>query len=184
MNDQDATTKPEAPAELCSSALLCCPFCGGKGEYNVTADGGHFVDCTECQAASKLVYPDKTDPKPLVAEAWNNRSLDARWVLRKSLRIASNILRQWNCTSETKILELAKAIGNDLYEPLCGAPGEPGLTSEANAAPPLPPVLCPLCRETLQDGTQVIENVHIGKVHIACVLLRAIDDKQKHPSKT
>jgi predicted nucleic acid-binding Zn ribbon protein len=37
-------------------------------------DEGYFVECSQCSASSKMVYPDKTDPKPILRDAWNSRS--------------------------------------------------------------------------------------------------------------
>lgn len=92
MNDQNVTTKPEQAAALCSSDLLACPFCGGQADYGETADGGHYAACTDgmCGASSKLIYPDKTDPKPLVREAWNSRddhaaAIGSKWKTNSSL---------------------------------------------------------------------------------------------------
>lgn len=36
---------------------------------------------------------------------------------------------------------------------------------------------CPLCHQELQDGKDVIANVHIGRVHLSCILLHAITKK-------
>ncbi len=33
---------------------------------------------------------------------------------------------------------------------------------------------CPLCRDPLSDHKDVIENIHIGRVHLSCILLHAI----------
>src|SRR2546429_7046026 len=84
------TTEQQAPAPVQCSDLLACPFCGGLPQYRTTPDGGHFVDCDGCQASSKLVYPDKTDPKPLVREAWNSRddhapAIGSKWKTNSSL---------------------------------------------------------------------------------------------------
>lgn len=88
--------QPATPAEAESGAavkcsdLLACPFCGGLPAYRTTPEGGHFVDCDGCQASTKLVYPDKTDPKPLVREAWNARddhaaAIGSKWKTNSSL---------------------------------------------------------------------------------------------------
>lgn len=48
------------------------------------------MDCDGCQASTKLVYPDKTDPKALVREAWNARddhaaAIGSKWKTNSSL---------------------------------------------------------------------------------------------------
>lgn len=40
---------------------------------------------------------------------------------------------------------------------------------------------CPLCHEPLYGDHQVVDNIHIGKVHLACVLLHALNNKPKTP---
>lgn len=113
--ESKTTVELPAPSPVACSDLLCCPFCGEKWVSLLTEmpRGGNQAMCRNCGARSAVC---KTPEE--VRVAWNNRTLDARWVLRKSIRISANILKQWDCTSEIKILELAKAIGNDLYEPL------------------------------------------------------------------
>lgn len=65
--------------------LLDCPFCGSKASFSESDDGGHFIECQECKASSVLIYPSKTDPKPLLREAWNQRENDAPyWLLRSA----------------------------------------------------------------------------------------------------
>lgn len=78
MSDIDLGTtgrldEAKRPAELCSSDLLACPFCGGQATMGETPDGGRYVQCNECLTSSRLIYPDKIDPKPLLLEAWNTR---------------------------------------------------------------------------------------------------------------
>jgi len=64
---------PPGDPDFCEYNLKPCPFCGGNATLRRTPDGGAFIDCDDCQASSQLVYGDKTDPKALVAEAWNTR---------------------------------------------------------------------------------------------------------------
>lgn len=59
--------------EAWACELLQCPFCGGTPHFFESPDGGHCIECDGCHASSKLLYPDKTDPRPLLAEAWNQR---------------------------------------------------------------------------------------------------------------
>ena len=63
--------------------LKNCPCCGnpaifrqGDGE-NL---GGEFIECSNeaCGLTSRLMFPDKTDVKPLLAETWNTRTITCR----------------------------------------------------------------------------------------------------------
>lgn len=62
--------------------LLPCPFCGGEATFGFVAHtdreddpnaGGEFVDCSQCQASTALVFPLKGDVKRELAERWNRR---------------------------------------------------------------------------------------------------------------
>lgn len=60
--------------------LKPCPFCGGPGEYGVCDlkespqnEGGEFIQCVECKASTTLMFAEKCDAKPLLAELWNRR---------------------------------------------------------------------------------------------------------------
>ena len=116
---------PEPPDEaqagqsLAASALLACPFCGGEARYVNTKDGGCCIECTKypCMASSKVIYPDKTDPMPLLAEAWNARdgelaAIGARWKRNSSLEewfpITAEELEK--CTNRIIALELENAL--------------------------------------------------------------------------
>ena len=70
----NATHLPRGDGE--SDGLLPCPFCDNRAEFGDDGKGGQFVTCANpmCQASSKLIYPQKTDAKPLLIEAWNNRA--------------------------------------------------------------------------------------------------------------
>jgi len=72
MNTPNDSQKPATGVG--SSDLLFCPFCGGEAKRGETNDGGYFIECTQCQASSKCVYPQKTDPDPILKDAWNSRS--------------------------------------------------------------------------------------------------------------
>ena len=84
--------KPETLSAVGSTVLLACPFCGGKANFVNTKDGGVCIECDHypCMASSRVIYPDKTDPMPLLAEAWNSRDGDlatigAKWRQNSSL---------------------------------------------------------------------------------------------------
>lgn len=57
--------------------LKPCPFCGSEANYGDSPDGGRFIECTNarCRASSKLMFPEKGDTDPLLAECWNTRRL-------------------------------------------------------------------------------------------------------------
>lgn len=84
--------QPESGVAVGSTVLLACPFCGGQANFVNTKDGGVCIECGQypCMASSKVIYPDKTDPMPLLAEAWNERdgelaAIGAKWKLDSSL---------------------------------------------------------------------------------------------------
>lgn len=54
--------------------LKPCPFCGGKPKRSETPEGGHYIECRQCNASSTLMFPDKCDVSDLLAERWNNRA--------------------------------------------------------------------------------------------------------------
>ncbi len=61
---------------------------------------------------------------------------------------------------------------------LCGESIPDGLRLCESCAVPMHDKPCPLCHEPMQDGDKdVIENVHIGNVHLSCILLHAINKK-------
>lgn len=62
-------TKRERIEEL---KLLPCPFCGGVGKF-CGIDGGEFIECSKCMCSSKMMFPEMSPVKELLAEAWNTR---------------------------------------------------------------------------------------------------------------
>jgi Lar family restriction alleviation protein len=59
--------------------LKRCPFCGGKARLSFSiVSGAHFVLCSKCDSNGKLMYPDKSDVKELLAEHWNTRVIDEK----------------------------------------------------------------------------------------------------------
>lgn len=63
-------------------SLKPCPFCGTEAVFGEIGDedspdfGAHFIQCTNgaCGSSSNLQWGDKTDPRPLLAERWNQRA--------------------------------------------------------------------------------------------------------------
>ena len=66
--------------------LKPCPFCGGKARFGIVEyaargesprenEGGEYIECTDnrCLVSTMLIFPTKTDAKPLLAEKWNRR---------------------------------------------------------------------------------------------------------------
>jgi hypothetical protein len=62
--------------------LLPCPFCQGQAQFGSVpithaahhTEGGAYIECTECQASTALVFPMKSDAKPELSERWNRRA--------------------------------------------------------------------------------------------------------------
>jgi Lar family restriction alleviation protein len=61
-------------------ALLPCPFCGGTAQFqsipNEDGDpqaGGEYVECSQCQSCTNLVFPLMDGVKRQLAERWNRR---------------------------------------------------------------------------------------------------------------
>lgn len=84
--------QPESGVAVGSTVLLACPFCGGVANFVNTKDGGVCIECSKypCMASSRVIYPDKIDPMPLLAEAWNARdgelaAIGAKWKENSSL---------------------------------------------------------------------------------------------------
>lgn len=86
------SSQPESGVAVGSTVLLACPFCGGVANFVNTKDGGVCIECSQypCMASSRVIYPDKIDPMPLLAEAWNARdgelaAIGAKWKENSSL---------------------------------------------------------------------------------------------------
>lgn len=65
MNDDELMQDEEA--------LLPCPFCGGEAEQIEVEPQAFCIECTKCQASSKVVYFLMDDGSMLLREAWNDR---------------------------------------------------------------------------------------------------------------
>lgn len=50
-------------------ALLPCPFCGGKGEYDLDNDGHEWIGCRSCGARVVTEIGSEIGPE----ERWNRR---------------------------------------------------------------------------------------------------------------
>lgn len=66
--------------------LLPCPFCGGTPKFDIgktgRSRGGHYIECTECNVATRFVFAEMEDPKPILRDEWNTRaSLDVAALL-------------------------------------------------------------------------------------------------------
>ena len=68
------------------SELKKCPCCGSKADFQVNEEGtaspfngGWWIQCTNpaCALATNIVFPEKTDAKPLLAEKWNRRHAES-----------------------------------------------------------------------------------------------------------
>lgn len=72
--------------------LLPCPFCGGIADFGIVHGGendmGRFIECRKCRASSLLMFPQKTDPKPLLAELWNARYTSSKDEIQEALKAA------------------------------------------------------------------------------------------------
>jgi hypothetical protein len=90
--EADNSRQSESGVAVGSTVLLACPFCGGEAKYVNTVDGGVCVECSQstCMASSRVIYPNKTDQLPLLAESWNERdgelaAIGAKWKQNSSL---------------------------------------------------------------------------------------------------
>lgn len=54
--------------------LKSCPFCGGKAGFDESKEGGIYIECEDCHSGSCMMFPDKCDVRPLLAERWNARA--------------------------------------------------------------------------------------------------------------
>ena len=59
--------------------LLPCPFCGTSPLFRRVEDGdqigGEYIECPQCFASSKLMFPLKDDVRGNLADAWNARHI-------------------------------------------------------------------------------------------------------------
>jgi Lar family restriction alleviation protein len=82
---------------MSEQSLKPCPFCGGAAQFqsipNEDGDpqaGGEYVECSQCQNCTNLVFPLMDDVKRELAERWNRRAEQSDLALaeaRKTLRL-------------------------------------------------------------------------------------------------
>lgn len=66
-----------------SDRLKPCPFCGGAAEMDCVRseagddpnEGGYFVACLACDCSTGLRFACGEDPRPLLIETWNRRTV-------------------------------------------------------------------------------------------------------------
>ena len=55
-----------------------CPFCGSEASYGQILtgqnEGGEYIECFDCGATSRLIFPLDGDVKELLKELWNARA--------------------------------------------------------------------------------------------------------------
>jgi len=74
------------PAEVRLTDLLGpCPCCGSAAAFGVATgddEGAYFVHCTNalCGLTTNLMFACMEDPKPILAERWNRRTVDGKCV--------------------------------------------------------------------------------------------------------
>ncbi|MFW4571685.1 Lar family restriction alleviation protein [Pseudomonas aeruginosa] len=114
--------------------LKPCPCCGGEAVFVELDDGGMVAVCASrgCVASGVARYACGDEPRPLIAETWNTRTVPAGNVL-----VTEDLLRRierecrresyWNCenvpagtnaatTRAKKMLEIANALRALLIE--------------------------------------------------------------------
>ena len=75
-----------------TTPLLPCPFCGGAATWSNDADGGMWIQCSQCLCSTIMRYAVMDDCKPLLAEAWNRRPATTHPAAHQ-LRIVIDLLR-------------------------------------------------------------------------------------------
>jgi Lar family restriction alleviation protein len=57
--------------------LKPCPFCGGRADIIDVEEpsniGGKVVQCSECEASTRVWFPIKDSVDRILREAWNRR---------------------------------------------------------------------------------------------------------------
>lgn len=60
--------------------LKPCPHCSGFARFGETAEGGRFIECSQCLSSSNVMFPLKEPVDDLLREAWNRRWTDDKEV--------------------------------------------------------------------------------------------------------
>ena len=76
---------PEPVAVLSSEVLGPCPCCGSAAAFGAATgddEGAYFVYCTtaQCGLTTNLMFACMDDPKPILAERWNRRTVGGKCV--------------------------------------------------------------------------------------------------------
>ena len=81
-----AGQQPSQPvAVLSSDGLGPCPCCGSAAAFGAATgddEGAYFVYCTtaQCGLTTNLMFACMDDPKPILAELWNRRTVGGKCV--------------------------------------------------------------------------------------------------------
>jgi len=89
--------------------LKPCPFCGGKAHFDIDDHGWQWIECGKCHVATNQRTSAMEDCKPLLAEAWNARSIVGFDAIRtKVLMEAADRAVRWQvkmCTDDDCMCE-------------------------------------------------------------------------------
>jgi Lar family restriction alleviation protein len=76
-------------------SLKPCPFCGGAAQFQSIPNedgnpqaGGEYVECSQCQSCTNLVFPLMDDVKRELAGRWNRRAEQSELALAEARRKA------------------------------------------------------------------------------------------------
>jgi hypothetical protein len=123
------------------STLLPCPFCYGRAEFHESEDaGGVFIECGTCKASSTMMFPEKCDVRPLLAERWNQRVKPvARRLLDAPPGVGERMREEW--TRETCQCEIYETCAQCRKALEFYAAGETYGFSDRGDVPPSMPIL-------------------------------------------
>ena len=88
MNQPEASPSNNADAGRgLSEGLGPCPCCGSAAAFGAATgddEGAYFVYCTNalCGLTTNLMFACMDDPKPILTERWNRRTVDGKCVSR------------------------------------------------------------------------------------------------------
>jgi Lar family restriction alleviation protein len=110
-------------------SLKPCPFCGGAAQFQSIPNedgnpqaGGEYVECSQCQSCTNLVFPLMDDVKRELAGRWNRRAEQSelalaearRKVLEEALKIAENYEDVEDRSDGTQQGNLAMTIASEI----------------------------------------------------------------------